>query len=137
MLPVVDINYLAVLAAGVTSMIVGAAWYSPALFGKQWMKLIGLTEEDKKKTNLGQTYGTMFVLSLVLAYVMAHFVGYVGVTTIGEAVQFGFWIWLGFVFTTKGAQSVFVKQPLNLFGIDVGYHLVQMVVMAVILTVWM
>ena len=40
------VNYMTVLAAAVASMAVGLLWYSPLLFGKPWMKLMGLT--DKK-----------------------------------------------------------------------------------------
>ncbi len=46
MAPPVDINYWAVLVAAVVSMVIGALWYSPVLFGKLWMKYSGLS--DKK-----------------------------------------------------------------------------------------
>jgi Protein of unknown function (DUF1761) len=35
------VNYLAVISAAVTSMIVGFVWYSQPLFGRLWMKIIG------------------------------------------------------------------------------------------------
>lgn len=37
---IVDINYLAVIAAGVASMVVGSLWYGP-LFGRKWVALSG------------------------------------------------------------------------------------------------
>jgi hypothetical protein len=33
----IDINYVAVFVAALASMIIGAAWYSPILFGKEWI----------------------------------------------------------------------------------------------------
>ncbi len=35
------INYVAVAAAAVGAFVLGALWYSPLLFGKEWMKLRG------------------------------------------------------------------------------------------------
>ena len=43
----VSINYLAVLVAGFIPMILGSIWYGP-LFGKKWIELMGLTEEELK-----------------------------------------------------------------------------------------
>ena len=38
------INYWAVLVAGVAYMVLGAIWYTPALFGNAWLKAIGKTK---------------------------------------------------------------------------------------------
>lgn len=46
-----DVNLVAVLVAGVVDMVIGALWYSPVLFAKSWMRLIGKKEEDMKKMN--------------------------------------------------------------------------------------
>ena len=35
-----EVNLLAVLAAGIVPMVVGALWYGP-LFGKRWLELMG------------------------------------------------------------------------------------------------
>ena len=39
-----DVNLLAVLAAAVATMVLGAIWYGP-LFGKSWMSAHGYTPE--------------------------------------------------------------------------------------------
>jgi len=33
-----NLNQLAVLAAGISAFVLRGVWYSPALFGKAWMK---------------------------------------------------------------------------------------------------
>ena len=38
------LNWLAVLAAGISAFVLGGIWYSPALLGKTWMKETNLTE---------------------------------------------------------------------------------------------
>ena len=39
-----DINWVAVMVAAFVAYVLGALWYSPALFAKQWMRLIGVPE---------------------------------------------------------------------------------------------
>lgn len=133
-MPEVSINYLAVLVAAIAGMVVGAVWYSPAVFGNAWMKAIG-----KKTDQLGDptnSYLIATVLALVLAYVMAHFVDYVNASTVGAAVQLAFWLWLGFVITTQGVNAVFEGKSRDLFLVSAGHHLAEFIVVAAILALW-
>jgi hypothetical protein len=129
----VYINYLAVALAAVSSMIIGSIWYSPFLFAKPWMSLTGINMEGAKAKR-NTSYVLMFVSALVLAYVLAHFVAYFNVATIGQALQLGFWAWLGFCVTTKLSDYLFANRPMKLFGIDVGFHFFEFMAMAIILT---
>mgnify|MGYP000498174379 CR=1 FL=1 len=45
----IEVNYLAVLLAGVVSMVLGFVWYSPAVLGKPWMKERGMSADSLKK----------------------------------------------------------------------------------------
>lgn len=131
------INYLAVLVCGVASMIVGALWYSPILFGKMWMKEHGYTEEDLKKNfNPGLTYGFTFLLHLVVAFVLALIIEKTGITNIGDGLFIGLIVWIGFTAAPMVINSMFAKKSTNLVVIDSGHHLAQVLVFAVILTLW-
>jgi hypothetical protein len=135
-MPEVTVNYLVVLVSAIVSMIIGSIWYSPAVFGKQWMRLVGKTQEDIQKMNKGPVYGGMFLLALVLAYVMSHIIDFAQATTISRGLKTGFWTWLGFVATTKGAEYLFLGKPRTLYMIDVGYHLVEFLVIGALIAVW-
>ncbi len=89
------INLWAVLLAGIINMILGALWYG-SFFGKQWMKLAGKTKEDidKSKSHMHKLYAGGFAASLIIAYVLALFVGEFGRRQV--AYWASFWIWLGF-----------------------------------------
>ena len=43
------VNYWAILVSGVAAVVIGAVWYSPGVFGKAWMQLVGFKKEDMKK----------------------------------------------------------------------------------------
>ena len=43
------INPWAVLVAAVATMVIGFLWYSPILFARPWMRLMGCDPDDKAK----------------------------------------------------------------------------------------
>src|ERR1022692_4193433 len=61
------INWLAVLAAAVSTFVLGGLWYSKALFGRAWMSVNNLSEADLAKSNMIKIFG----LSLIFAVIMA------------------------------------------------------------------
>lgn len=130
-----NVNWMSLLAAAIANMVIGFIWYSPALFGNQWMKLMGLTNKsmEKMKKNMGSTYGVMFLGALVMAFVFYQLVWMLNITTVDAAVKVGFWIWLGFVATVQLSQVLFGKKSVNLYVIDTGYYLVSLVVMGAVL----
>ena len=133
----VEINYLAVLVAAVASMVIGGLWYS-VLFGKQWMKLMGFKAEDmsKMKTTAKQSYAIGFLSSLVMSYVLAHFVDYTGSMTVVAGLQLGFWVWLGFTATLQLGSVLWEGKSWRLFFLNTAHSLVSLLAMAVILAVW-
>ena len=138
MIPIVNINYWAVLVAAIAGMVTGFLWYGP-LFGRMWM---GMMNFDKKKMNeakkkgMGKTYVLAFVTSLIMSYVLAHFINYVQATTIFDGVVLGFWLWIGFFATTQLGMVLWEGKPVKLYVLNTLHHLVSLAVMASILAVW-
>lgn len=130
------INYLAVVGAAVASFVIGMLWYSPMVFGRKWMQWSGKTEKDINKTHMTQSFAITFVSSLVMAYVLAHFVDYAGATTLVSGALAGFWAWLGFIATTHLGSILWEGKPAKLYGLNMAFHLINLVVMGVILTLW-
>ena len=133
----VSINYWAVLAAAVASFVAGAIWYGP-LFGKKWMKLVGFSMKDMKKMRLSpaQAMTGGFIMTLITSFVLAHFVDYVGATTIAAGAQLALWTWLGFVMPVTIGVFLWENKPFRLFLLNTGHWLVSLIVMAAILAVW-
>jgi len=132
----IHINYLAVLVAALLTYGVGALWYSPVLFSNAWLAALGKTKEEIQSRNNAITFVLAFVFNLIMAFVMAHVVNAFGGNTFGMGLQGGIWMWLGFVATTNGLNALFGGRSLRLFLIDNGYHLVSLLIMGVIFSVW-
>jgi len=131
-----EVNYIAIIVAAVVSMVIGMVWYSPGVFGKDWMKMMGLKENDMKGDMAKKSMAGGLVAELITAYVLAHLVQFMGVVTTQEALQLGFWLWLGFRATSDISVHLWGGKPLKMFYINSGYRLVSMLAMATILTMW-
>ncbi|HEX7956308.1 MAG TPA: DUF1761 domain-containing protein, partial [Pyrinomonadaceae bacterium] len=104
------IKYPAVFAAAVAYWVLGALWYSPLLFARPFIALKGLMPERvaaMQAESHAVEIGVAFVSSLVLAYVLAHFVKFTGAETARSGMLTGFWLWLGIVVTTNLETVIF------------------------------
>src|SRR6266853_1472218 len=71
-----NLNWLAILLAAISTMVVGFLWYSPLLFAKAWMKEMGYDPNDRAKTEemkktAGPAYAGSFVASVLSAFTLA------------------------------------------------------------------
>lgn len=122
----IQIDPLTVVIAAVLNMIIGFFWYSKWLFGPTWMKLHKVKTEGHNKMTL--LYG--LIVSLVIAYFLAFFEGYLGVTTVTDGMFVGFCFWLGFVVTTQISSVIWGESPFRLFVLNAGYKLLSFLVMS-------
>ena len=133
----VNVNYLAVLVAAIAAYVVGFLWYGP-VFGKKWIVLMGFTEKAmekaKQKSMIGAYLGT-FLSMLVMAYVLAIFIGFMGYyPTAG--IQVCVVTWLGFIATTMLGKVFWENKSWFLYILDAGHYLVTLVMMGAILGAW-
>jgi hypothetical protein len=128
-----EVNWLAVLAAAISSFLLGGLWYSPALFMKAWQRGAGLTDEQLKGGNPAKIYGGAFVLSLVAAATFAMFLGKLPV---GVATAYGFCAGLAWVAASFGINYLFERKSLALFLVNGGYHTLQFTLYGLILGAW-
>jgi hypothetical protein len=131
-----QINYLAIAVAVVLTQILGALWYSRALFGKAWMAAVGKSEEDIKQGGMAVPLIGSILLSLVMAFVLAHLVSHMEEKTMFSGIQAACWIWAGFIATTMGINHLFQGTTLRLYLIDSGYHLVSLAIMGAVFGAW-
>lgn len=136
-----EVNYWAVLVSAIAHMIIGAAWYSPILFGKPWMKFMGfdkLSKADWKKQQkkAGPGYLVSAIGALIMAFVLAMFLPVLGATTIGTGILVALLFWIGFIATHTLTNAMFTQKAFGHWAIDSVYPLISMIVMSAILVSW-
>ena len=132
-----DINYLAVLVAGVVIFMLGGLWYSPVLFAKKWSELQGRGAEDMSGGgNMAAMYLQVFICGLLTAWALAILIEFLPVFGMTHAIKLAVLCWLGFTAATSYGTSLFSMKPKALWLIDAGFNLVSFVIAAVILAAW-
>jgi hypothetical protein len=136
----VDVNMWAVLLAALSSMVVGALWYMPATFGNTWQRLSKVKMVDRSKMTASDAlwiYGSVFVASLVTAYVLAHVTflanKFFGNSFMSDALQTAFWLWLGFTAARLYVHDTFEMRRKKLTLLNAAHELVTILVMALII----
>jgi hypothetical protein len=129
------INHWAVLVSALILWLLGAAWYSPALFAKPWMAALSILPGGPKK---GLAIGMISSLigDLLVAFVLLHFILWSGAATYVAGAFVGFLSWLGFFVATQFPQGIYESRPIKLFVINAGYWLVGLLIIGVLLAVW-
>ncbi|WP_247713589.1 DUF1761 domain-containing protein [Qipengyuania sphaerica] len=125
-----EVNWIAVVVAGVSAFVLGGLWYGP-LFGKAWQAETGLTDEQLKSGNRAKIYGVSLVLSLLAAFVFAMFLG--PDQPLSFAVGVGFAAGFAWVAASLGINYLFEHRSLKLWLINGGYHTLQFTLYGLVL----
>ncbi len=89
-----NINWLSMVLATLTPMLIGFIYYHKAVFGKAWMDSIGMTDEKAKEANMIVVFGVSIVLSFLLAFFLLNF-NNSGINQEGEFDTFKHGAWHG------------------------------------------
>ena len=130
-----QVNWLAVIAATVAMFGLGAIWYSPLLFVKQWAKAAGITRAGSPGPNFIWVMVGAFVINFVMAANLAFFLAGPGTTlgfAVGAAVAAGF----GWAALSLWIISLFEQRPFSYVLINGGYLTVGFALMGLILGLW-
>jgi hypothetical protein len=134
------VNYLAILITAVISFSIGVIWYSPLIFGKNWLKEVGKTKEDLKIDSKPFIYVLSFIAWCISSYVLAVIIDYAVDVFSKPALLFGiltaFLCWFGFVAALSLIHNLFTQRSTILWLIDTGYILVAMLISGAILAEW-
>ena len=132
------INFLAVIVSAAVAFGLGAIWYSPLLFAKQWMEFNGYGPDKVKamQANAKKAYGISFVCQLAVAFTLASLITITHMASLLAGVKLALLCWLGFAVTLGLMANVYSDRPLKAFLLDAGYQLLYFVVMGVILVSW-
>lgn len=125
-----NVNYLAVLAAAVSSFLIGGVWYSPVLFANAWMREAGIPEE-RLREQIGSTFAGAFVLSVVIAINLAFFLGRNAGVAWGASA--GALAGVGWAATSLATVFLFERRSKMLILIDGGYLAVSYTVMGALI----
>ena len=124
-----ELNWIAIVLCGVATLVLGALWYAPPLFGKAWARLAQVDEVEAGK-GMARKLGLTFVFAIIGAAIFNAFIG--PDPAMGFAVGAGASAGLAWVAGSFAINGQFENHPPMLTVINGGYHTFQYTLFGVI-----
>jgi len=134
-----DLNWLAVIVAAIVYFAIGGLWFAPFAFGKQWQEAIGWTEADEAQASSATMYAIPAVTCLVSTVALAMVSEATRTDSFGEGIVLGLVAGIALVGAALFVTGFFdprKPRPQVWIAITAGYHVVGLLVAAVILALW-
>ncbi len=129
------VNIWAIMLAAFSYLIIGSLWYSPLLFGKLWIRLIGFCDEDFKTNKpMWMIMTFSFLSAAIAALVISAVLGPRQSADFGAIV--GAIIAVCWISMSKLYNVLFENQPIKLFLLHAGFDIVTFMTMGAIVGYW-
>lgn len=125
-----DLNWWHIGVATLAGMVIGWLWYSPLLFGSQWIKASKVSKKELAASgNSPVPYVKALVGHFVVAIALAELVHVFAATTVWEGVQVGLLVGVGLLVALHMVHLAF-RGGTALALINASYDVVVVAVMA-------
>ena len=132
-----NLNWLAILVAGVAYFMLGGLWYSKMLFGKAWIKHSNINMNDPNvKKGVGQIMFASFLLMLVATFGLALLLSKVELSNWMSGAKVGLIAGLCFSATSICITFLYEKRPMALHLINAVFHIAGCILASIILALW-
>lgn len=133
------VNFLAVLVAAVSSMVVGSIWYGP-LFGKMFMAAMGMNswtpeKQAAMKKKMWLSYLGQFIGSFVMFFFLAGLIVGFNQHSLPGGLWVAFTVWLGFVMPLVLGELLWGGSK-TMFWLKTGNMFITLMVAGAILGAW-
>ena len=131
-----QINWPAVLVAGLAYFFLGALWYS-ILFGKKWQSYNSalMSMPNAKKGSTGIMFFS-FILMLICAFGLSLIVHRLDIGGWKVGLKLGLLTGICFAATAIHISYIYEKRPLGLHLINGSYNILGNIVAAIIVACW-
>lgn len=136
MIPFPAINHLAVLVCAIFLWVLGAIWFSPAVYGRQWLALLEITREPGRRDGLLLGMTASFFGDLVMSFILANIIVWSHTAGFVDGAVIGILVWIGFIAAPNLPQGLYEKRPFKLFAITGGYWFLGLFIVGGTLAIW-
>lgn len=135
----VEINWIGVILATISSMVIGSIWYARPVFGNEWIKLAKV-DMKKDRGSAAKPILITLIVSFITAYILAHVSflsnSFFSNSFFQDAVTTAFWLWLGLTAARFITHDAFEGRPAKLTAINISHELVTLLVMGAVIGIF-
>ncbi|WP_157155790.1 MULTISPECIES: DUF1761 domain-containing protein [unclassified Diaminobutyricimonas] len=128
-----EINYLAVILATLSSLVIGSIWYARPVFGTWWEKAARVEAPANAVVAIVVTVVVSFVTAWVLAGASAIAQEFYGGSFLLNSLLTALILWAGFTAARFITHDAFENRPRALTLLNIAHELVTVLVMALII----
>jgi hypothetical protein len=132
-----ELNWLAVIVGALAYWILGAIWYAKPVFGDVWTRASGVVIPEDQRP--GPEFFVFPLIAEFLVTVAASMLAFAtGSDTFGEGIALGIVLGIGVAMALEFVNAMFSgrPQPWAFFLVTGGYHLVGVLIVSVVVSVW-
>lgn len=127
------VNFLALAVVAVIAFFASSIWYSPLLFGRQFLELSGATASPHPNALKALCE---LVRTFVLAYVIARLIVRLNIADWKDALGLGVWLWIGFPVVLLTGSILWQNVPWQLAAIHSGDWLIKLLLIPMGVALW-
>ncbi|HEU5122025.1 MAG TPA: DUF1761 domain-containing protein [Candidatus Saccharimonadales bacterium] len=136
MLELEGINFWAVTITWLVYTVVGAYWYSPVGFGKQWTKHTGIDIMKLPEKEATRALAAVAFSALLQVLALAIILNSLDVASIISALGVGVLLWLGLTTATTVGATLYQRRSWKFLWLNSSYFLLVMLIGSIILAIW-
>ncbi len=130
-----DLNWVAVIVAGLAYFVLGAVWYTNALFGRQYRTALGVDPAVQAQPD-PMLLVTNFVGWMVAAVAMGLIAVSVGADSVLDGIVLGLVVSVGLILTQLVVNATYEGRGTAILKVNAPYMILGYVVMGAILAAW-
>ena len=134
-----QLNWLAVIVGAVIYFVLGALWYAPPVLGRAWQRSIGWDPSANPPQMSIAAYAVPAIAYLVMAVATAMLAAATGSDSLESGLMLGLVVGIGYALARTAVDATFtpnLPQPSVWFAITGLYHLLGLIIVAVVVSVW-
>jgi hypothetical protein len=131
------IYWPAIVAATLFSFLFSAGWFSTLM--TPWLAGVGRTMDffgQMPKWLVPVQFAVSLLCSAIAASVLSVAIQTSGAQTVKRGIVCGAVLWLGFVATSWAQEYIFELRSFQIYGINTGFQLIDLMVMGAIVGGW-
>ena len=127
------------IAGGILYFVLGALWYSPAVFGRRWQRAIGWDPNQATPAMSPTFYVVPAIAYTVIAVAIGMLARATGSDDVASGVVLGLVVGVGISVMHTLGDAVFdpnKPEPWTWFAITAAYHAIGQMIVAVLVSAW-
>lgn len=136
MLDMDGLNWFAVIVAWLIFSLIGAFWYSPVGFGKQWSAMTGIDIMNLPGNEANAALGFVAISAMVQAIALGILANSVGADSFADGLVLGLVVSIGLTVATTVGTTLYQRRSWGFWLINGSYFVVAMTINAILFTIW-